>query len=254
MTMLRVIILALSCLLLVSNFPSDIAYAAYPGNGIRFHYQAHKLGTTVIKASLSIERDGAYHVIKATVDSVGVARPVFRMHNRFTSYIKETSLESWRYIKEVDQKGIFSKKKRYTDILTFDPGGGKVKIERVEPPSVQEISVPPHTYDPLAVFLKFFLGSERAQDGETITMRIYDGIKLKEVIFCLGCSEIATSRYGVVKALSLESKVPFSSLGGREGTIKIWYTDDERRFPVAMHLKLPAVGNVDFELEKVETW
>jgi hypothetical protein len=251
--MIRVIILVLSCLPLALNLPSAIAHPAMAGNGVRFFYRAHKLGATVIKASLSIEHDGPFYVVKVTVDSKGVARPVFRMHNRFTSHIKEVGLEPWRYIKEVDQTGIFFKKKRYTDILTFDPAGCKVIVERVAPPGVQEVSVPPQTYDPLSIFLKFFLESEVA-NGQKIVMRIYDGIKLKEVTFCAARGEMDTPHYGVVKAICLESKVAFSSLGDKEGTIKIWYTDDERRFPVAMHLKLPSVGNVEFELEKVETW
>lgn len=249
----RISILALSCLLLVLNLPSAIAHPAMAGNGVRFFYRAHKLGATVIKASLSIERDSSLYLVKVAVDSAGVTRPVFRMHNRFTSYIKDAGLEPWRYIKEVDQRGIFSKKKRYTDILTFDPASGKVTVERVAPPSVQEISVPPQTYDPLSVFLKFFLESEIV-NGQKIVMKIYDGIKLKEVTFCAAKGEIDIPLYGAVKAISLEAKVPFSSLGDKEGVIKIWYTDDERRFPVAMHLKLPSVGNVEFELEKVETW
>ena len=249
----RVSIFPLLYLLLVLIVPSAMARTAWSGNGIRFYYQAHKLGATVIKASLSIERDGPFRVVKATIDSKGVVRPVFRMHNRFTSYIKEAGLEPCRYIKEVDQKGIFSKKKRYTDILTFDPASYKVIVERVAPPNVQEISVPPKTYDPLSVFLKFFLEPE-VVNGQKIVMRIYDGIKLKEVTFGVAKGEIETPLYGTVKTTSLESKVSFSSLGDKEGTIKIWYTDDERRFPIAMHLKLPSVGNVEFELTKVETW
>jgi len=249
----RISILALSCLLFFVTLTTAIARPSMPCNGIRFHYRAYKLGTSIIKTSLSIERDGPFHVVKATVDSIGVARPVFRMHNRFTSYIREAGLEPWRYIKEVDQKGIFSKKKCYTDILTFDPGSCKVIVERVDPPGVQEISVPSQTYDPLAIFLKIFLGSE-AVNGKKIEMKIYDGIKLKEVTFLVASGEIQTSLYGAVKAISLESKVPFSSLGDKEGVIKIWYTADERRFPVAMSLKLPSVGNVEFDLERVETW
>jgi len=249
----RVSILVISCLLLVLHCSSTMARPAMTWKGVRFHYRAQKLRATIIKASLSIEREGPFHVVKATIDSKGIARSVFRMHNRLTSYIREAGLEPWRYIKEVDQKGIFSKKKYYTDILTFDPARCKVLVERVAPPAVQEISVPPQTYDPLSIFLKFFLESE-VVNGQKIVMKIYDGIKLKEVTFYTAKAEIDTPLYGTVMAISLESKVAFSSLGDREGTIKIWYTDDERRFPIAMHLKLPSVGNVEFELVKVETW
>jgi hypothetical protein len=249
----RAITVALSCLLLLLSAPSAMARPGLMGNGIRFHYRAHKLGATIMKASLSIEHDGPFYVVKVAVDSKGVVRPVFRMHNRFTSYLRETGLEPWRYIKEIDQKGIFSKKKHYTDILTFDSANCKVRVERVAPPTVQEVSVPPQTCDPLSVFLKFFLKSQ-VVNGQKIVMRIYDGIKLKEVSFGVTKGEIDTPLYGTVKTTSLESKVAFSSLGDKEGIIKIWYTDDERSFPIAMHLKLPSVGNVEFDLEKVETW
>jgi hypothetical protein len=249
----RIGILILLFLMPIVSLPSALGHPSMSWHGVRFHYRAHKLAASILKASLSIERDGPLYVVKATVDSVGVVRPVFRMNNRFTSYIKEDGFEPWRYIKEVDQNGIFSKRKRYTDILTFDPTISKVKVERVAPHGVQEVSVPPQTYDPLSVFLKLFLGSD-GHNGQTIKMKIYDGIKLKEVTFYAACGQLSIPLYGSVKAMCLESKVPFSSLGDREGVIKIWYTDDERRFPVAMSLKLPSVGNVEFELTKVETW
>jgi hypothetical protein len=85
-------------------------------------------------------------------------------------------------------------------------------------------------------------------------MTIYDGIKLREVTFAARCTEISTPLYGEVKAVCLESEVPFSSLGDQEGTIKIWYTDDERRLPVNITLELPSLGSVEFELERVEVW
>jgi hypothetical protein len=175
------------------------------------------------------------------------------MHNRFSSYVKEDGLEPLRYVKEIDQRGVFSRNKRYTDILTFDPANCTVVVEREDPPDAQEIAVPPHTYDPLSIFLKCFLETE-VEDGNQITMRIYDGIKLREVTFAATSGEIPTPLYGEVKTICLESEVPFSSLGDKEGAIKIWYTDDERRFPVNITLELPSLGSVAFELERVETW
>jgi hypothetical protein len=249
----RIRIIALSSLLLLTNLSSALALPCLPGEGIRFHYRAKKLGATIIKASLSIEHGNPHYVVKAIVDTKGVARPLFRMHNRFSSYIIEDGLMPWRYVKEVDQKGIFSHKKHYTDTITFDPGSCKVTIEHATPPGVQEISVPPQTYDPLAIFLKYYLESE-VTNGHTLTMNIYDGIKLREVTFDATSEEITTPLYGTVKAICLKSEVPFSSLDDKEGIIKIWYTDDARRFPVNISLELPMVGKVEFELERVETW
>ena len=233
--------------------PHSIGHPSLSEERISFHYRVQKLGTTIITASLSIEQDGPLHVVRATVDSAGVIRPFFRMHNRFCSYVKEDGLEPLRYVKEIDQRGVFSRNKRYTDILTFDPSTHTVTAERIDSPNVREISVPPQTYDPLAIFLKCFLEAE-VEDGNQIAMRIYDGIKLREVTFAASYTEIPTPLYGEVKTICLESEVPFSSLGDKAGTIKIWYTDDERRIPVNITLELPSLGSVEFELERVEVW
>jgi hypothetical protein len=236
--------------------PHAMGHPAIPGdvaNGISFHYRVQKLGTTIITASLSIEREGPLHLVKATVDTTGIIRPFFRMHNRFASYVRGEGLEPLQYVKEIDQRGIFSRNKCYTDTLTFDPSGCTVMVEREDPPDAKEIAVPPHTYDPLSIFLKCFLEAE-VEDGHQIEMTIYDGTKLREVTFAASSTEIPTPLYGEVKAVCLESEVPFSSLGDREGAIKIWYTDDERRIPVNITLELPSLGSVEFELERVETW
>jgi hypothetical protein len=255
--MMRLTIIPLALLIsLCAPFPRAIGHPALPGKaekGISFHYQVQKLGTTIITASLSIERDGPLHVVQAAVDTTGIIYPFFRMHNRFRSYVSKDGLEPLRYVKEIDQRGIFSRNKRYTDILTFDPHSHTVMVQRKNPPEAKEISVPPQTYDPLAIFLKCFLEAE-VEDGNQLEITIYDGNKLREVTFAATCTEIPTPLYGEVRAVCLESQVPFSSLGDKEGAIKIWYTDDEHRVPVNITLELPGVGDVKFELKRVEVW
>lgn len=222
-------------------------------HGIHLRYRAQKMGTTVVKATLTIEHDGPLYTVRATVDSSGLARPVFKMHNRFTSYCKHEGLEPWIYIKDIDQRGVFSKKKRYTDILVFNPSMCKVRVEHLNPSKVEEVSLPPDTYDPLGVFLKYFIGGQ-VTEGEKITMRIYDGVRAKEVTFTVTAEDLITPFYGPVKAIALESKVPFSTLGDREGVIKIWYSADAQRIPIAMDLDLPSIGIVSFALEGLESW
>jgi len=251
--MTGMLIVIIVFLLFFPNLSSSIALPSLPGKGLRFHYRVHKLGTTVITASLSIEQGNPFYLVKAAVDTNGVTGLFFRMHNRFSSYVKEEGLTPSRYIKEVNQWGIVSKKKRYTDIFTFDPAQGKVLIQRADLLDVQEVTIPPQTYDPLAIFLKCFCDTGTT-NGNKLEMKIYDGIKVQEVTFVATPAEIKTHLYGTVKTVCLESKVAFNSFGDKEGVIKIWYTDDAQRLPVQISLELPSLGDVNFELDKVEKW
>lgn len=252
MRMIKNVIIGIIVLCL-AHLPHELGHASHPWRGLSFHYRFQKLGATIVKASLSIERQSPLYVVKAAVDTTGFTFPFFRMHNRFRSSVKEEGLEPQYYVKEVDQWGVFSRKKCYTDILTFDMGSSKVFVERVDPPSVRDVSVPPQTVDPLSIFLKYLL-DEGVGERDKIEMRIYDGMRVREAIFIASRVEISTPLYGDVRTVCLESTVPFFSLGGKEGVIKIWYTDDERRFPVSIFLEIPVVGNVEFQLDKVEVW
>jgi hypothetical protein len=251
--MTAILSVIISVLLFFASLSSSIAQPSLPGKGLRFHYRVRKLGATVITASLSIEQGNPLYLVKAAVDTTGVTGLFFRMHNRFSSYIKEEGLVPSRYIKEINQWGIVSKKKRYTDIFTFDPALGKVLIQHANLPDVEEVPIPPQTYDPLAIFLKCFCELEMT-NGRKLEMRIYDGIKIRDVTFIATSGEMRTHLYGTVKTICLESKVAFNSFGDKEGVIKIWYTDDAERLPVQISLELPSLGDVNFELDKVEKW
>jgi hypothetical protein len=254
MRKIRIITVAILIIVIV-QLTHDLGYTSLPWKGVSFYYRAQKLGATMLNASLSIEREDHRYLVKAAIDTTGVTFPFFYMHNRFRSYIniKDKKLEPWRYVKEVNQWGVFSGKKYYTDILTFDLTGLEVNVERVNPYHVKEVSIPPETYDPLAIFLKYFLSAE-VVEGDKILMRIYDGIEIREVIFITTSEEISTPLYGEIRTIRLESKVPFSSLGNKEGIIKIWYTNDERKFPVDISFEIPIIATVRFQLEKVEVW
>jgi len=251
--MRRFRIITAAILFIVVQITHELSATPLQWTGGSFYYRAQKLGATMLNASLSIEREDHGYLVKAAVDTTSLTFPFFYMHNRFRSYIntKDKRLEPWRYVKEVNQWGVFSGKKYYTDILTFDLTGLEVNVERVNPPFVKEVPIPPQTYDPLAIFLKYFL-SANVVEGDKIMMRIYDGIEVRDVSFFTTYEEISTPLYGEIETICLESKVPFSSLGNKEGIIKIWYTNDERKFPVDISFEIPIIGTVRFQLEKVE--
>jgi hypothetical protein len=235
----------------VIKLPDAFGHHVLPWESASFYYRLQKLGTTIITASLSIERNGRQDLVKVAIDSTNVTFPFLRIHNRFSSCVNEDGLVPQQYIKEIDQWGIFSQKKRYTDIFTFDNRNSKVIVERVDPLEVREVTIPDSTYDPLSIFLKYLLEA-KVTAGHTIAMKIYNGFDVTEITFHATSQEIHTLLYGEVKTVCLVSEVPFIDFGDKKGALKIWYTDDEKRFPVNISLQFPTMEAVEFELERVE--
>jgi hypothetical protein len=216
----------------------------------RFVYGAEKFGLRILEAIITLEevqseKGKKIYLAKARVDTTGVTSWFFRMHNRFSSWVDPRHFRPLRYLKEIHQKGIFSREKRYTSLLIFDQGDNRVVVD-----GTKEITLPPGTQDPLSFFVKYYLQGE-IKPGEEIRMSIYDGVRLRNVTFNARGESIETEGYGPLDMICLESKVPFSSLGGREGIIKIWFTRDTRKLPARIGLDLP-IGTVHFELESFE--
>jgi hypothetical protein len=84
--------------------------------------------------------------------------------------------------------------------------------------------------------------------GEDIQMSIYDGVKVRQMVFHSTREKVRSNRLGEVEAVRIESTTSFSTFADKEGIIRIWYTADGERTPVAMELDLP-IGDVRFELE-----
>jgi hypothetical protein len=215
-----------------------------------FRYSAKKCGLRILEAVITLEEAESkagekVYLVQAQVDTTGVTNWFFRMHNRFYSWVDAGHFGSLRYVKEINQDGIFSGEKRYRSVLTFHREENRVVMD-----GEKELAVPPGTQDPLSFFVRYYLGEEIKPDEE-IRMTIYDGIKLRKVRFAAKGECIETDWGGPVDVICLKSKVPFSSLGGREGIIRIWFTRDRRKVPVRIGLDLP-IGTVQFELESFE--
>jgi hypothetical protein len=215
-----------------------------------FSYGAEKFGLRILEAVITLEETRSeagerIYAVEAHVNTTGVTKWLFRMHNRFYSWVDGRYFGPLRYVKEINQDGIFSGEKRYKSVLTFSREENQVVVD-----GTKVVALPPGTQDPLSFFVKYYLGEE-IKPAEEIRMTIYDGIKVRKVCFDAKEECIQTQRGRTLDVICLESKVPFSSLGGREGMIRIWFTRDGRRVPIRIGLDLP-IGTVQFELESFE--
>lgn len=219
-----------------------------------FFYTAKKWGIPILKASIKIENETekerkALLRVEAHVDSLPNLRYLFWMKNRFVSIMDEESGTPLSYFKEVDQGGPFIKNKNYHQLITFDLPHQNVIIENGNPKEKKELAIPPETYDPLSLFAKYYL-KEELQPGQSLRVSIFDGIKLREIIFHSREEKVHCPWAGSIQAVRLESITPFSTFGDKEGRIRIWYTAHCEKIPVLMELDLP-IGKIRFELDEV---
>lgn len=242
-------------------FLTPMAYgeSSVSGPGARtgkaFRYTAKKLGVPILAASIKVgngfsEEGRSLYQIQAQVDSLRYLGIFFRMKNRFTSIVEAETCFPVRYVKEIDQEGLLAEKKNYLQTLTFDPNGKKVVVEKQGEKEKREVSLPTGTYDPLSMFARCYL-KEDLHPGQEIRMSLYDGVRLRQMIFQSKKERVKSKVYGEVEAVCLESTTSFSSFGDKEGMIRIWYTTDGKKTPVSMELDLP-MGSVKFDLELVE--
>ena len=226
-----------------------------PGPGRVFLYTAKKFGVPFLKASIKIENGSSVqgrplYQIYASVDSLHYFGFLFRMNNRFLSTMEAETCSPVRYVKEINQEGLLIEKKNYFQTFTFDFPNKKVVVEKGEKKERQEVPLSSETYDPLSRFAKWYL-KEEIQPGQNIRMSIFDGVKLRQMVFYSKKGKVKSKMYGEVEAVCLESSTSFSTFEDKEGNIRIWYTTNGEKTPILIELELP-IGNIKFELESME--
>jgi hypothetical protein len=231
-----------------------LSYGPETGSEKAFHYTARRLGIPVLKAIIRIgngysEQGKNLHKIEAQIFSINVPGFMFRMNNRFTSFMEVEPFSPVRYVKEIDQEGLFIGKKNYSETITFDSVHHKAVVEKKETGEKKEVLLPPHTYDPLTMFAQYHLKEGLPPDQE-IRMSIFDGVKCRQMIFQSKRSRMKSKILGEMDAFCLASTTTFSSFGEKEGNIRVWYTVNGKKIPISLELDLP-VGTVTFELEEV---
>lgn len=224
------------------------------GNERTFLYTAKKLGLPALKATLHIgngykEGGKPRYMVWVNVISLTPSTLFFRMKNSFTSMIEADSFSPIRYIREIDQEGLFLQKKHYTEIVTFDPLRHKATVEKKGSAEKREVFFPSEACDPLAMFARYHLKEGLPLDTE-VRMSIFDGVRFRSLLFQTKGSRFSSKVLGEVEAVLLESTMAFSSFGDREGILRIWYSADRNRIPLCMELVLP-IGLLRFELEEI---
>lgn len=279
---MKTLILITAIVSLLGSSAYGVDWKPFAGSEKTFRYSAMSFGVPILKASIKIEngtseRGRPIYQIRASIYSLDYLKFLFRINNRFLSTVEAETLAPLQYVKEIHQEGLLTKKKNYVQTLTFDHSNKKLIVENRkggerkeiplstdahDPLSIdhsdkkligeerKEIPLSADTHDPLSIFAKHYLKNE-LRAGQDIQMSIFDGMKLRRMVFVSRKEKVTSKIYGEVEAVCLESSTAFSSFDDKEGKIRIWYADRGEKIPILIELELP-VGNIKFELESVE--
>ena len=116
----------------------------------------------------------------------------------------------------------------------------------------KEIDVPPCVHDEVAALQR--LRTMRLEPGETIEFPVSNGKKSASVRVEVLNRESIKTPSGVYKTIRHEAFLYNNVLYRRKGRLLIWLTDDERRLPVRIRVRLRFyIGTVTLDLVREET-
>ena len=215
--------------------------------GEKFEYKISwlkiKAGNGSLELSEILDIDGRKVLhIKARGDSVGMLSLICKIRDRMESYIDMEKQYSLKCIKDF-REGFYKKK----ETTRFDQEKHVAYVNK------KTIDILPEAKDPFACL--YYIRAQKLVVGETLILNAYDNRKnhrlrvsvLKKETIKIGKKSYETILIEpVLEELNLEGVL---EVEGRK--IKVWLTDDKRKIPVKIRIKI-SFGSIVVELVNSE--
>ena len=188
--------------------------------------------------------------IKLKVESVGLVSKLFRVEDIYVANMgpalcaQSVQLRALEGSRERDTKITFDYSNHRADYLERDRAKNTVVLARETdiPPCVHEISGG-----------LYFLRTLNLEPGQSVLVPLTDGKKsVVAKVEAQQREEVKTSA-GTFKTIRYEAYVFNNVLYRRPGHLYVWLTDDQRRLPVQIRVRMQVtIGTITLQLEKHE--
>lgn len=185
-------------------------------------------------ATFHLEQAGGMERIVATAESTGAVNLIFRVNDRFESYLNRQTGCSTSFNKLL-QEG----RRRINSSLRFLSSEGKQVLDEKNlvkgTVKHQEGPIPPCVTDLMSAV--FYGASQPIEPGQSFHMPLADGMHVVDVTMKAEAREQVTTPAGTFQTIRVQ---PTASAGivKNRGNIWVWYTDDNRHIPVQMRARL----------------
>ncbi len=226
------------------NFPKVANKAFKQGEKLTFNvnygFVTAGIATMQIPKIKKVAGRDTYNVL-FEVNSVPSFDPVFKVRDRYESYLDVDGLFPWRFEQHI-KEGSFTKD--YSAF--FDHRSGKAKT------SDGDFSMPKYTHDIISAFYYCrTIDFSKSKKGDIVKLKnFYEG-KVNQLDVVFRGRERVSVAAGTFDCIILEPLVKKGGLFKSEGSIYVWLTDDEVKMPVKVKTKV-VIGSIEAELTKYE--
>jgi len=183
------------------------------------------------------------------LESKGLVSRLFRVNDDYTSMLgpnfcaQNTFLTAHEGSRNRETRVTYDAQRRQADYLEKDLTKNTTVTHQVE--------IPPCVHDVLGALM--VLRTLRLDLGKTAQIPVSDGKKFVEVKVESQRREQLKTSLGSVSTIRYEAFLFNNVLYKRSGHLHIWMTDDDRRLPVQLQVRLQfAIGTITLRLEKEE--
>jgi hypothetical protein len=188
--------------------------------------------------------------VKLHVESAGLVSRVFLVNDEYTAAMKSGFCAESTLIQA--QEGARHKETR----VTYDDVARKAfyveKDLNKNTTATQDVAIPNCVHDLIGglIALRFV----RLEPGQTTQIPVSDGKKFVMAKVESQRAEPLKTAFGVVNTVKYEIYLFDNVLFRRSGHLHVWITDDDRRLPIQLEVRLTfTIGTITFRLEKPVT-
>jgi hypothetical protein len=181
-----------------------------------------------------------------TLESVGMVSRLYRVNNEYSSVLNGKLCVDSTFLKANE-----GNRRRETRV-TFDSSRKKASVEERDlvknSVSTKEIDIVPCEHDVIGALYQ--LRTMKLEPGQSMQIPVSDG--KKAVLARVEAQERETIKtdLGRFKTIRYEAYLFNNVLYRRRGRLFVWLTDDDRRLPVQIRVRLPFyIGTVTLELQ-----
>ncbi len=208
----------------------------------RIHYGAVNAGVAIMSvdnAAKLINDRPTLHVIGVGT-SKGAFDWVFKVRDRYESYVDEMALMPWLFIRRVDEGGY-----KINQTQSYDHMGGKVNSNG------KSVVVPKYVQDMLSSFYYArTIDFSKAKKGEIYSMQTFIDDEIWELKIKYLGKEVVNSDLGKINCLKFCPVVQKGRVFKKEEDLTLWISDDANHVPVRAQGEI-LVGSIKMDLIKV---